>query len=52
MEVQNENNKNKYGMRIVREIRQGRKDIEDMKQETIEQYIIEWDRKRNEYVSF
>ena len=38
-------------MRIVREIRQGKKDIDDMKPETIEKYIIEWDRKKNEYIS-
>ena len=51
LEWAKENDKNKYWMRIVREIRQGKKDIDDMKPETIEKYKIEWDRKKNEYIS-
>ena len=51
LERAKENDKNKYWMRIVREIRQGKKDIDDMKPETIEKYKIEWDRKKNEYIS-
>ena len=38
-------------MRIVREIRQGKKNVDDMKPETIEKYKIEWNRKKNEYIS-
>ena len=51
LEKAKENDKNKYWMRIVREIRQGKKDVDDMKPETIEKYKIEWDRKKNEYIS-
>ena len=38
-------------MRIVREIRQGKKDYEKLKPETVEKYIIQWDGKRNKYIS-
>ena len=51
LERAKENDKNKYWMRIVREIRQGKKDIDDMKPETIEKYKIEWNKKKNEYIS-
>ena len=38
-------------MRIIREIRQNKKDFENMKSETTEKYKIKWDSKRNEYIS-
>ena len=40
-----------YWWRIVRELRQNKKNYEDMKPETIEKYKIEFDKKRNEYIS-
>ena len=45
------NDKANYYKRAIRDLRSGRKDIEDMKPETIEKYKIEWDRKKNEYIS-
>ena len=40
-----------YWRRIVRELRQNKKNYKDMKPETIEKYKIEFDKKRNEYIS-
>ena len=40
-----------YWRRIVRELRQNKKDYKDMKPATIEKYKIEFDKKRNEYIS-
>ena len=45
------NDKANYYKRAIRDLRSGRKDIEDMKPETIEKYKIEWDIKKNEYIS-
>ena len=45
------NDRATYWMRIVREIRQGKKDYEKLKPETVEKYIIQWDGKRNKYIS-
>ena len=40
-----------YYKRAIRDLRSGRKNIEDFKDATIDKYKIEWDRKRNEYIS-
>jgi hypothetical protein len=45
------NDKANYYKRAIRDLRTGRKDIEDFKPETIVKYEIKWDKKRNEYVS-
>ena len=40
-----------YYKRAIRDLRSGRKNIEDFKDATIDKYKIKWDRKRNEYIS-
>ena len=45
------NDKANYYKRAIRDLRTGRKDIEDFKPETIVKYEIQWDKKRNEYIS-
>ena len=45
------NDKEKYHVRIVRELNQNKKDFEKMKEETKEKYKIIFDKKKNEYIS-
>jgi hypothetical protein len=46
------NDKEKYHMRIVRELNQNKKDFDKMKPQTIEKYKIMFDKKKNEYIHY
>ena len=43
--------KTNYYKTAIKNLRSGRKDIEDLKDAASEKHIIEWDRKRNEHIN-